>query len=207
MKFGNVVIFWVVGALASIFSTRPDLFALTRGDVVNGEMWRLVTGHFVHFSRNHLLLNLGAVGLLLPLLPKLSRWQFIWLLVVAPVAISGLLLFTRPQLEMYGGLSGWLSGTFVFVAFMQLSGKSWTKYVYLVGLMLFAAKIVIELGTHNSLFITLGKGVVVEPAAHVIGAVTGALGVLFGSLTHAGKGIDKEALGVGNKKAVPGGTA
>ena len=138
-----------------------------------------MTGHFVDFSGNHLVLNLGALALLLHLLPRLSRREFIWLVVVAPVAISVCLLLTRPQLKMYGGLSGWLSGLFVFAALAHWRHEGWTKYIYLVGLSLFVFKTLIESSTSRSLFVILDNGVVVEPAAHVIGAVIAGFGVLL----------------------------
>ena len=207
MKFGKFIIFLAVAAIATLLSGHGNLFALTRSEVAAGEAWRLITGHFVHFSGNHLIMNLGMLAVLLHLLPRVSRSEVFWLGFITPLAISVSLLFTRPHLEMYGGLSGWISGLFVFVALVQAAERIWMRYLYAASLAMFVLKVFIEFSTGGSVFISLGKGAVVESAAHVIGTATGIFGVLIGSRPQAGKGTGGYGLSVENKKAVPEGTA
>jgi membrane associated rhomboid family serine protease len=108
---------------------------------------------------------------------------------------------------MYGGLSGCLSGLFVYVALIRSREKSWLRYLYVGGLAMFTLKLGVEFSTGASVFVAVGDGVVVESAAHAIGAVTGVFGVLISSRLDAGIEVAPHALRVGNKKAVPEGTA
>jgi membrane associated rhomboid family serine protease len=108
---------------------------------------------------------------------------------------------------MYGGLSGCLSGLFVYVALIRSREKSWLRYLYVGGLAMFTLKLGVEFSAGASVFVAVGDGVVVESAAHVIGAVTGIFGVLIRSPLEVENRIDRDDLRVGSKKAVPEGTA
>ena len=206
MTSAKLMIFFGVTVIAAIFSAHPGFFALTRQDLQAGEVWRLVTGHFVHFSRSHLLLNLGAFALLLHLLPRISRQQCFWLAVVTPLALSAALLLTRPQLDSYGGLSGCLSALFVFVALRQVRQRTLLTYVYVGAMVLFAAKTFIEMNQTVPLFASLNSGVVLEPAAHAIGSVLGIFAI-FVDRFHVPVFLGAKTADGKNKKAVPEGTA
>jgi rhomboid family GlyGly-CTERM serine protease len=109
---------WVLGLLAALsvllaLSGETGRLALRyeKSAVWSGEYWRLLTGHLVHASSAHLLLNVIGVGLICGLFPRdYSPRQWILILAASIVAIDlGFVLF-EPQLQWYVGLSGVLHG-------------------------------------------------------------------------------------------------
>ncbi len=103
----------VLVALALMLSgdSGRDWLRFDRGGVVAGEVWRLLSGHFVHLGISHTLLNLAGLILVWFLVGRAFAWQQ-WLLVMASsiAAIDLGLWFGSPQLEWYVGLSGLLHG-------------------------------------------------------------------------------------------------
>jgi len=82
-----------------------------RAAIAAGELWRVLTAHFVHLDANHALLNTLGLVLMWALFARdysPLRWLAIYL--VAALAISlGLFVFD-PQIEWYVGASGALHG-------------------------------------------------------------------------------------------------
>ncbi|HWK73516.1 MAG TPA: rhombosortase [Povalibacter sp.] len=109
---------WLLGLIcaASVLlalGTEATRLALRyeRSAILAGEYWRLITGHLVHGTAAHLLLNMAGLGLIAGLFPRdysLRQWLLILLLSVAAID-AGLVLF-EPQLQWYVGLSGVLHG-------------------------------------------------------------------------------------------------
>lgn len=94
--------------------TVQQLLRYDRAAILNGEVWRLLSGNFLHLGVMHLLLNLAGLVLI---------WMFFgarftsvqWMVIVLVTALAtgaGLLLFT-PEVGWYVGLSGALHGYFV----------------------------------------------------------------------------------------------
>jgi rhomboid family GlyGly-CTERM serine protease len=82
-----------------------------REAVLDGEVWRLITGHLVHGSGRHLLLNeaaLVAIGLLLARDYSPAAWALV--LVGSMAAIDLAFVLWEPQITWYVGLSGVLHG-------------------------------------------------------------------------------------------------
>ena len=88
-----------------------ELFRYDRLASAGGEVWRLLSGHFVHLGWPHFALN--AVGLILvcylvgPGFPAL-QWLFISFLVIAGIDLGFWIL--EPQLAWCVGLSGLMHG-------------------------------------------------------------------------------------------------
>jgi rhomboid family GlyGly-CTERM serine protease len=125
----------VVGAglllAATAQALEPSLWRYLRAAVAAGEIWRLLTAHFVHLGWTHLAMNaLGWVllaGLFGPRLPPLG-----WVGVTAASMVAiGLGLWLSPGIEWYVGLSGvlhgWLAAGAVasVVAGERRSGLAW----------------------------------------------------------------------------------
>jgi rhomboid family GlyGly-CTERM serine protease len=82
-----------------------------RDAILNGEVWRLLTGHLVHFDWSHLSLNLaGALLMVLLFSESFSLGQWMWVLVTGLVVIDAGFIFFEPQLVWYVGVSGVLHG-------------------------------------------------------------------------------------------------
>ncbi|UBM08332.1 rhombosortase [Cupriavidus metallidurans] len=91
-------------ALQAGGATIADALRYERSAIASGEVWRLVSGHFVHLGWTHCLLNVGGVVALAAILPApLRAWRCCLLL----ATIIGLALFaTLPSLQHYAGFSG-----------------------------------------------------------------------------------------------------
>jgi len=101
----------VAALLVATGDTGREWLRFERGMIAGGEIWRLVTGHFVHLGLTHFLLN-GAGLVLVWFLVGREFTCLEWLSIVAAsiAAIDvGLWLFS-PKLEWYVGLSGMLHG-------------------------------------------------------------------------------------------------
>jgi rhomboid family GlyGly-CTERM serine protease len=173
MKLSRLLLFLVVGGLAWTFSAQPSPFIYSREHIAGGEFWRLVTGHLVHFSTEHLVANLAAFAVLLVLAKRTSANERIWLGLACPILLGISLHLMRPELEAYGGLSGVLSAVFSFVAMQYAVGRGVIAWLFRSAILLFAVKLTIEFTFGATIVGNFGNGIVVEPAAHALGACMG----------------------------------
>lgn len=112
-------------AVALALSAWPALAApllYERREILAGELWRVATGHFVHFGASHLAWNALVVLVAGSWAETLApgRVRFYW--VTAPVVIGLTLLALDPALATYGGLSGLATGLVVL-----LSAELWRR--------------------------------------------------------------------------------
>lgn len=142
-----------------------------REAVLQGDYWRLLTGHFVHGSGLHLLLNCAGLGLIAALFPhhySLRQWLLIGLLSL--VAIDVGFVFWEPQLSWYVGLSGVLHGA------LAAGAIAWWRYetrrLALALSVIFVGKLLWE-QWHGALPLSGGLAVVVD--AHLYGALGGVI--------------------------------
>jgi len=84
-------------------------------DIVQGETWRMVSGHFVHADLQHLLWNCLGLAVLGTLLEYRSRALLLATSATGIVFVSALLLTPYAQLDYYCGFSGVLN-TLLLVA-------------------------------------------------------------------------------------------
>lgn len=152
-----------------------DALAYDRGKILGGELWRLITGHWVHFSASHLLWNLVV---LLPAgiwLEKRDRCAARATLLLSPLAISLALLAFNPSLAIYAGISGVASGVLVALAVHGLRTEPRARWLWLAVLVLFSAKVAIESFRARPLNPELTvQAIRSVPLAHLVGAAVGA---------------------------------
>ncbi|MDY6946611.1 MAG: rhombosortase [Pseudomonadota bacterium] len=142
-----------------------------REAVLQGEYWRLITGHLVHGSAQHLILNAAGLGLIAALFPHDYSWRA-WLLIAlfSVLAIDAGLVFCEPQLLWYVGLSGVLHGALAAGAVAWWRHES--RLLALVLSVIFLAKLAWE-QWHGALPLSGDLAVVVD--AHLYGALGGGL--------------------------------
>jgi len=163
-------------ALGFLGDWGRDALRYDRIAIADGEVWRLVSGHFVHLGWSHLALNSVGFGLICYLVAaRFAVWQW---LVIGSTVIAGIDLgfwFLQPQLAWYVGMSGLLHG---LLAAGTLSGVlARQREFWLIALFL-VAKLGYEqwLGPMPGSEGTSGGQVVV--VAHLYGAISGIVAAL-----------------------------
>jgi rhomboid family GlyGly-CTERM serine protease len=152
-----------------------------RRPLLSSEPWRLLTGHFVHISWLHAVLNCVALLILERLFDGRLRRAELWTLVsVPPVLISAALWITLPGLEWYRGLSGTLHAIFFAGCIAWIAGARQGRWLPIAALAGGALKVLFEQPWDADLPFREWLGAAVVPQAHLAGALVGsAAGLLF----------------------------
>ena len=147
--------------------------AYDRDALEAGEFWRLLTGHFVHLSLTHALLNLAGLALVVWIVGHAFSWSH-WLFVmfVSIVIIDAGFWFLSPELAWYVGISGLLNGILAAGLVIGIAGREPGSIVLAVVVL---AKLTWEqtVGPLPGSESTSGGDVVV--IAHIYGAAGGLL--------------------------------
>ena len=152
-----------------------------RRAILSGEIWRLFSGHWVHYGFDHFFWDMLAFGFLAAACERRSRSRLLVCVTASALAISLLLWFGLPGMSAYRGLSG-IDSALVVLLFMALwseasrSGQPKQIVIPAACLMAFVCKVSYELATGDTIFVkSLGSGMVGVPLAHVAGAAVGFL--------------------------------
>jgi rhomboid family GlyGly-CTERM serine protease len=169
---------WLVGLVVAALvllslggESWREALRYERVAVLRGEYWRLLSGHLVHGTTQHLLLNVLGLGVIAALFPRefsLRGWLFV---AAASVAVIDLgFVLWEPQLEWYVGLSGVLHGVLAAgaIAWWRHESKGFAAVLTVV----LVAKLAWEQG-RGALPLSGDMPVIVD--AHLYGAIGGAL--------------------------------
>ncbi len=150
------------------------LLRFERELILNGEVWRILSGHFVHTNLAHLLLNLSGL------------WVFLWLcgsylnlprltatIATLGISISLLLLALHPGLHWYVGFSGILYGLFLLGGIKLAVADDPLTGLALIGLLVLKTGLDLYNG-NSALSESLIDAQVILPA-HLYGLLTGLL--------------------------------
>jgi rhomboid family GlyGly-CTERM serine protease len=144
-------------------------------DIVRGETWRIVTGHFMHADLQHLLWNCLGLAVLGTLIEQRSRIMLWAALGVGIASVSALLLSPFSQLEYYCGLSGVLNTLLLVALWAEWTfTRSWLIIIITCGSI---AKVVIEVSQGASIMTHISW----PPYAwsHVAGLIGGLIIISF----------------------------
>lgn len=137
------------------------------------QVWRALTGHLLHSNHWHLVMNLGALLLML-MLHQLyySLSSFALLLFSGCVGISVLLYQFSPDIQIYVGLSGWLHCFITVGALLDIKHKIQSGWLILLGVI---AKVAYEQwqGPDAELAALIDANVAID--AHLYGVICGLL--------------------------------
>lgn len=149
---------------------------LDRAAVARGEIWRLLTGHWTHWTLDHFLWD-GLTLLVLAALceVRISRRSLLVTVAGSALAISAGVWLLLPGIERYRGLSGVDSALFVLLAVTIL--RETRSPLAAVAVAAFLAKSAWEVSTGSTLFTEEAGSFVPVPLAHLIG---GAWGLVLG---------------------------
>jgi len=155
--------------------------AYNRTQILQGEWWRLITGHWVHFTASHLFWDLAILVPAGALLERRNPAALGCTILFSPLAISFALLAFDPAMAIYAGISGVAAGVLVALAVHGLCTEPGTRWVWLAVLALFGLKVVLETSRGGQPLNPdlVAQGVRSVPLAHVVGAAVGAGAVLF----------------------------
>lgn len=189
---------WLVMLLAAVaggVSLLPDAgagLAYQRDLIATGELWRLITGHFVHWSHSHLLWDVCTFLALGVVCELRSRERLVACLVASAIAIPGAVWLLLPELELYAGLSGIDSALFALLG-GELAHEQWKRgnsaalAIALVFCLAFVLKTGFEMTNGGTVFVgDLAPGIVSVPLAHLVGALMGLLASVLPSRKRRG---------------------
>jgi GlpG protein len=88
--------------------------------ILHGEVWRLVTPAFVHFSLSHLIFNLLSFRYLGNLVESVIGTPRMGLLLLLCTLVANIAQYTWAQSSVFGGISGTVFGIFGFAWMMSI---------------------------------------------------------------------------------------
>lgn len=155
--------------------------AYNREAVMNGQLWRLISAHFVHLNLNHFLLDGAGFVLVSWFFHDVlnNRILLLWLAISAPVC--GVLLLLDSQLTGYVGLSGILHGWLVIALVL---GFRTGPFLHGLALLILTAKLIHEQTPfYDAGYLADTINGEVYALAHLAGALVGLL-IAAGLLLH-----------------------
>ena len=168
-----VITLLMVGAavLVAQFPSWSSWLVYDRSAILSGEIWRMFTGHWVHFSTSHLLYDSLALAIAGWIIETQRLPNFGWLCLLTPWLISGVLLLVEPHMERFGGLSALAATAVVYLALCGLHEKTHWRWMCLATLLVFVGKMIYEITTGHMMFVTADNIVRVSAASHIFGAI------------------------------------
>jgi rhomboid family GlyGly-CTERM serine protease len=160
----------------ALFPNWSSWLVYDRPAILSGEIWRMFTGHWVHFSTSHLVYDLLAFGIAGWIIESQKLPHFGWLCLLAPWLISVVLLLFEPQMKLFGGLSALATTAIVYLALHGLHDAGPWRWICLATLLGITGKIFFEMTSGRMMFATTGNiPVAVSAASHISGAVIAGL--------------------------------
>ena len=173
----------IFGFLASAVSLSPQLTSwlqFDRAAIMQGELWRILTGHFTHWSVSHLFWDMLVFLVLAGIIERFSRRQFLACFAAGSLIISLLVFTMLPEMAYYRGLSGIDSGLFMLLLVLLYRRNAAAhnvlhKIPYILLGLLFIGKTAFELSTAQTLFVQSSDLFIPVPLAHMGGAFVGGI--------------------------------
>ena len=124
-RVASVLLTLFVGLnLLTLFLGWSEYLQYQRYAIGHGEIWRVITGHLVHISAMHFLINLFGLLILWQLA---SHWMgnadSLKIFLISMLLISLGLYFVYPEIQWYRGLSGALHAFWAAAAILGLERR------------------------------------------------------------------------------------
>ena len=141
--------------------------------ILSGEVWRVATGPWVHFSFSHFLYDVLVLGMAGWMIESHGYPHFGWVCTLTPLVTGLTMLALQPKLEICGGLSGLATAAVVFLALYGWGETGAWRWICLLALIATTAKIWIEMTTGQFVFLQpAASSFVPVPSNHILGALT-----------------------------------
>ena len=167
--------------MGDVLAAMSELLQYDRQAIAAGQLWRVVTGHAVHFGFEHFVWDAAVFVVLVLLCWRIEPRRCLMSLAAATFAIPAVLFVLQPGLPTYRGLSGidsalYVTGALALAQRLFREGRRFVGIAAFASVAALAAKVAYELATGQTLFVdAAGVGFVPVPLAHVAGAVAGML--------------------------------
>ncbi|CAG9001568.1 MAG: hypothetical protein CENE_03591 [Candidatus Celerinatantimonas neptuna] len=142
------------------------------------QLWRLLSGIFVHANIWHALMNIAALGLISLLFASAFKWHQWLILIISLTIIANSLLLLQTQTIDYVGLSGVLHGIVVYCALTLYHKRPIESRFILTGVVI---KLILEEWLPHGLGDQRLIGMPVATRVHLFFSITA---VLLFYLTH-----------------------
>lgn len=142
-----------------------------RQAILDGEVWRFVTGHWVHFSASQLFWD-GMVFGVTSYFIELRKFRYLpQLYLLSSVVSSLLMLGLLPEMAYYGGLSGIAMATTTYLALQGLyESAPWHK-LSVITLILVILKLSVEIINDQFKWVDyMNDAIRTVPLSHLSGA-------------------------------------
>jgi len=171
----NSMIYMVLAVLISAVSLNidglNDVLQFDRQRILDGEVWRLITGHFIHLNAMHWLLNALGLSFALYFFQEIKSMDWFVLSVLSSVFISCMLLIFDTDVAWYLGFSGVLHSWFIYGTWHQIRHERRVEGIFLLALILIKVAYEQWAGA-SSLSLELIQHPVIENA-HLYGVIFG----------------------------------
>lgn len=169
---------WTLGLVATLVFAQAvpgvaDQLVYDRAAVLAGEWWRIVTGHFVHYSWAHLTNNLMALVPPAWLIETRYRRDGLPLLLGASAAIGIALLIGEPGIAEFRGASGVAFALLGYVGLRGLHENRRWRAVSAVFLAILAVKLAADAAGWHVQDWQQNEGFVPLILSHLVGAAVG----------------------------------
>ncbi len=170
--------------IAFMMGSSVDLYSALRFDrefINSGELWRLISGHFLHTNIIHWLVNMMGLALLWMLhgdytTPK----NFTLNIVILCIGISICISLWSSDINWYVGLSGVLHGLFLWGVVIDIHKGRKTGFLLLIGAVLKLFEEQVSSNASGLMSELIEANIAVD--AHLYGAV---IGLVLGIITIA----------------------
>ena len=173
IEIQGYVLTFLISASAIIIYCFPGLSGLLiydRQAILSGELWRLFTAPWVHFSGSHLFWNIlvfSTAGFAV----NASKFPCFWIVCGISILFPGpVFLLTMPDMACYGGLSGPATGAAAYYCLCSLFRTERENVIWVLILFIMIIKIFTESVLGESIFAHVEEiPFRVLPGAHIAG--------------------------------------
>ncbi len=153
-----IVTLGLLGISIGMFSWSgiAPLLVYERRSILSGELWRLFPGHIVHFSASHLMYNVLVLGLAGWIIESRRYPHYFLVCVLSALSASLAILAFKPDMNVYGGLSGIASGAIVYFSLWMIREAGPGRWLGCGTLLLTAGKVIFESLGDKPLFADIG---------------------------------------------------
>lgn len=163
----------LIAVLVYLFPAMTLLFEF-RGDLAYAEPWRFLTSSYTHWSASHLYWDAFALLAAGVVVARISRVDFLMMMLLGPVFITALLFVLPSGLPSYRGLSGVDIALYAYGAAFLMARAERTGFRLFGTLMfiLLVGKIAYEFASGVTVFADSADFIPL-PSSHAAGGVFG----------------------------------